>query len=112
MVVGAMLALGGCASGGPSVDHCEIRVTGLEDYQSRADGVDVAYRVRGVAGSAGVVWLAARNPSGTYVPGYGVDVGPGPFETIVDLKLSGRPQKFIALLEVAGRRCKSDAPLP
>jgi hypothetical protein len=112
-LLGAAL-LGGCAiGGGPDPERCEIRVIGIEEYRRHGDGLDVQYRVRGVAGSPGEVWLAARNPSGSWVPGHGVEVGPGPFEAIVDLKLSGEPQGFVALLAVAGdRRCKADAPLP
>jgi hypothetical protein len=93
-------------------DQCEIRVVGVEDYRTRADGIDVGYRVRGKAGSPATAWLAARSASGTYVAGYGVNVGPGPFEAIIDLKLTGMPERFLALLEVAGNRCKDNAPLP
>jgi hypothetical protein len=113
MCAALALALAGCFTGGsPALDHCKVDVVGLDDYQSRADGIDVSYRVRGETGSPGTVWLVAENPSGMYVPGYGVDVGPGVFEAIVDLKLTGLPQKFIAVLEVAGKRCKADAPIP
>jgi hypothetical protein len=106
------LVLLACASGGTSPDACEIRVVGVEQWSVRNDGLDAAYRVRGVAGSPGTTWLAGRTTGGQYVPGYGVDVGPGPFEAIVDLKLTGEPHEFIAVLEVAGRRCKADAKKP
>lgn len=107
------LLLTGCFTGGaPALDHCKLNVVGIEDYKSQSDGIEVFYRVRGEAGSPGTVWLVARNPSGTYVPGYGVDVGPGAFEAIVDLKLTGLPQRFIAVLEVAGNRCQADAQMP
>ncbi len=107
----ALLALS-CAGGPPALDHCRIEVTGIEDAETVGGGIDLAYRVRGAAGSRGTVWLAARNPSGTYVPGYGVEVGPGAFEAIVELELTGMPEKLVTVLEVSGRRCKADAPLP
>jgi hypothetical protein len=113
MVLAVGLPLAACATGGaPSPDRCKIDVVGLEERRARPDGIDVFYRVRGEAGSPAIVWLVAENPTGAYVPGYGVDVGPGRFEAIVDLKLTGMPKKFIAVLEVAGKRCRADAPMP
>jgi hypothetical protein len=107
------LSFSGCFTGGtPALDHCKVDVVGLEDRQTRPDGIDVFYRVRGDAGSPGTTWLVAQDASGTYIPGYGVDVGPGPFEAIVDLKLTGLPRRFIVVLEVAGKRCRDDAPMP
>ncbi len=102
-----------CSTGGPPApNHCKIQVVSVEDVRSDAEGIHVFYRVQGVAGSRGSAWLVARNPSGSYVAGYGVDVGPGPYEAIVDLDLTGLPQKFVAMLEVAGNRCDADAPMP
>jgi hypothetical protein len=89
-----------------------VKVVGLGQYRNRAEGPDAAYRVRGVAGSGGTVWLAAKNRSGSWVSGLGVEVGPGPFEAVVDLKLTGLPKEYAAVLEVAGKRCKADAPDP
>ncbi len=109
----ALLGLSACSTGGPPApDHCSLKVVALEEYENSAEGPTVAYRVRGVAGSAGKVWIAGRARSGAWISGYGVDVGPGPFEVIVDLKLTGPPEQYSALLEVAGRRCKTNAPRP
>jgi len=41
-----------------------------------------------------------------------VNVGPGPFVAIVDLKLTGVPPELLVLLEVGARRCSDDAPKP
>lgn len=87
-------------------------MVGIEQWAVHDDGVDAAYKVRGRAGSAATTWLAARTPAGEFVSGYGVDVGPGPFAAVIDLKLTGMPTEFVALLEVAGRRCKTDADKP
>ena len=108
------LLLGAClfGGGGTGLDHCEIRVRGVEKWQVSSEGADVAYRVAGRAGSAAVVWLVARNSSGGYVSGPAVEVGPGRFEAIVDLELTGVPQSFVAVLESAGHRCKADAKKP
>jgi hypothetical protein len=86
-------------------------VVGVEDWSESDRGLDVGYRVRGVAGSPATTWLAAQNPSGSYVSGRGVEVGPGPFEAIVQLELTGIPQSFVIVLEVAGRRCRANAKL-
>jgi hypothetical protein len=103
----ASLALA-CASGALSPNHCEVKVVGVEKREVHARGADVAYRVRGKAGSRGVVSLAARTASGEYIAGDGVDVGPGPFEAIVEQELTGLPAGFVVLLEVPGKRCKAD----
>ena len=39
-------------------------------------------------------------------------MGPGAFEAIVELELTGMPEKLVTVLEVSGRRCKADTPLP
>jgi hypothetical protein len=101
-----------CMGGGSGPQQCEIAVLGIDRWELTNQGPDVAYHVRGRAGSAGVVWLAARRGEGDYVSGYGIDVGPGPFEAIVDLKLTALPRAFEVVLEVAGRRCRADAPAP
>ena len=94
------------------MDQCELKVLGLEEWSVGPDGPDTAYRVRGEAGSGAVVWLSARTAQGKYISGKGVNVGPGPFEAIVELKLTGRPTEYLVVLEVAGRRCKAKAPNP
>jgi hypothetical protein len=93
-------------------DHCEIRVVGVDEWKVHGEGLDAAYRVTGVAGSQATTWLAAQTGPTQYVSGYGLDVAPGRFDAVVDLKLTGRPERFLAVLEVAGRRCKADAPIP
>lgn len=111
--VGMGLLLGGCLwGGGTAPDHCEVRVAATEQWDSSAQGLDVAYRVKGKAGSSALVWLVAEQPTGGYLAGRGVQVGPGPFEAIVDLELTGSPKGFQVLLEVAGRRCRTRAPTP
>jgi hypothetical protein len=112
----ACLAVGtGCqlfGGGELRPDHCEIKVSGIETWNLRGSDLDVAYQVRGKAGAPAVVWLAAKTARGDYISGYGVDVGPGAFAAVVDLKLTGMPSEFLALLEVAGKRCKAKASKP
>jgi hypothetical protein len=114
VVAGALLLTGCGLFGGGSLEpsHCEIRVVGVETWQSHDEGLDAAYRVRGKAGGAATTWLAAETGPQRFVSGYGLDVGPGPFDAIVDLKLTGRPRRFLAVLDVGGQRCKADAPIP
>ncbi len=105
----ATAALCGCATG----PTCKIEVVGVEKWEKSGRGVDVAYRVRGEAGTPGTVWLVAKNPSGGYVAGYEVEVGPGPFQAVIDLKLTGVPESFVTMLEIeTGRRCKAEAKKP
>ena len=112
----AALALGlalaaGCATNYPE-NKCEIRVMKLEKLDERPGVFDVSYIVRGDAGTAGLVSLAARKASGEYIAGSGVEVGPGPFTAAVEQKLTGRPEGLVALLEVNQARCRADADLP
>ena len=114
-VVGALLLCGcGLVGGGrTSPSHCELEVVAVDEWKVYENGaLDAAYQVRGSAGSPATTWLAAQTPEGDYVSGYGLDVGPGPFDAVVDLKLTGRPKRFVAVLEVAGRRCKASADIP
>ncbi len=104
---GALLSCAGTAA-----PRCEIEVTGLEEYNVRPGDVTVAYRVRGDAGAEGKVWLAARTAEKDWISGDALEVGPGPFAAIVDLRLTGRPARYKVLLEVAERRCADDAPSP
>jgi hypothetical protein len=109
----SLLLLSGCLWGGSDApDHCSVDIVGIEEWRSAPGAFDTSYRVRGKAGSAAVVWLAARVGSGRFLSGKGVDVGPGPFEAIVDLDLTGPPLEYLAVLEVAGRRCRATAPMP
>ncbi|MFQ5514305.1 MAG: hypothetical protein ACE5FG_07680 [Myxococcota bacterium] len=113
------LALSGCGlfgRGGPG--QCRIDVLGVEDWNHRDGSLDASFRVAGVAGSPAVVWLTARVSPERYIPGKGVPVGPGPFRAIVDLALTGRPQEFMVVLEVADPsrarpvRCRAKAKMP
>ena len=99
---------GGCLGGAPGPHTCRIEVVGLESESDSAQGYDVEYRVRGYAGTEGVVSLAARRPDGTYVAGKGVQVGPGAFVAVVDQKLTARAAGYTALLEIANSRCRAD----
>ncbi len=107
----AALTLVGCAGGAMRANHCEVEVEALKSWDTQR-GLYAAYQVTGRAGSEGKVWLAARNPSGSYVSGEALRVGPGPFRETVDLDLDRRPAKFLAVLQVAGKRCTDDAPEP
>lgn len=98
-----LLMLGGCAT--PRPDDCKISIVAPEEQRSEPGDVRVSYRVEGRAGSAGKVWLAAKRLEGDYVSGSALPVGPGPFRAVVDLRLSGRVPEYLAVLEVAGRRC-------
>ena len=69
-------------------------------------------RVKGEAGSPGVVWVAARSASG-WISGPGVDVPAGQYEAVADLSLTGVPEELAVVLEVAGpRRCKAAGTKP
>ena len=107
-----VLLTAACLGGGAGRSQCEIAVLDIDRWESTSQGPDVAYHVRGNAGSPGVVWLAARRADGEYISGYGVEVRPGPFEAVVDLKLTALPKQFEVVLEVAGRRCRANAPAP
>ena len=74
--------------------------------------LEIAYRVRGEAGAEGKVWLAARTAERTWISGGALEVGPGAFSAIVDLHLTGRPERYSVVLQVAGQRCADDAPRP
>ena len=107
----SVLGLVGCASGG-GAPECRVRVIAVEKYANTAQGPDLAYRVGGEAGAPGVVSLVAKLGQGRYITGYGVQVGPGPFEAIVELKLTGPPSELLTMLEVGGQRCTAAAPSP
>ena len=108
LALALLVLVNGCVfGGGTPADYCAMEVSGVAEYRSGAGFFDAAYRVKGHAGSAGIVWLAARVGSGRFVSGNGVRVGPGPFEARVQLDLTGRPLEYVAVLEVAGQRCRS-----
>ncbi len=111
LVAAAWLGGLGCASG-PRPDRCKIEVVGLEELRTEGGVFDVAYRVRGEAGSPARVWLAARRGQGDYVSGGALEVGPGPFQAVVELELTGRPAEYVAVLQVGGRRCVDEIPTP
>ena len=97
------LALGACAK--PRADDCHVEIEGPEEMRMEPGDVRASYRVKGQTGSAGKVWLAAKRLEGDYVSGSALPVGPGPFKAVVDLRLTGRVPEYVAVLEVAGRRC-------
>ena len=113
LFLGLLVGLQGCLwSGGTAPNQCSIEIVGVAEFRSGSDFFDTAYQVRGQAGSAAKVWLAAKAGSGKFLSGNGVSVGPGPFEARIGLDLTGRPLEYIAVLEVAGRRCRSKASPP
>jgi hypothetical protein len=105
-----LLFAAACASRGAAPDRCVLRVVATEQWRTHDAGLDVGYRVKGEAGSAAEVWLAAKSRSGSWVSGYPVAVGPGPFEAVVELDLTGVPEELAAVMQVGARRCKADAP--
>lgn len=113
LVAIGLFAFVGCASDGqPKPNQCKIKVVTNEKWEQNDQGFDVSYIVSGSAGTESKVWLAAKNPSGEYVSGFGVDVGPGPFQAAVELELTGVPQEFWAVLETGVRRCRDKAKIP
>ena len=100
-----------CARG-VDPDKCEVKIVRLDEWRTSEKGVDVAYVVSGEAGSAGKVWLAAKKSDGTYISGKARAVGPGAFQEVVKLKLSGRVPEYAAVLQVAGRRCTDETAEP
>lgn len=104
------LLVAGCAGSGPGPESCRIEVVRRESEVRNAFGVDVSYRVRGYAGTPGVVSLVARRSDGGFLSGKGIEVGPGEFVAIVEQKLTGPAAGYVVLLEVADGRCTSDIP--
>lgn len=108
-----VFAVSGCASNGEiKPGACKIKVLANEKWEQNDQGFDVSYIVSGTAGTESKVWLAAKNPSGEFVSGYGVDVGPGDFKAAVEMELTGIPQEFFAVLETGVRRCRDKAKFP
>ena len=115
----AALLLVGCAGmGGDDLGRCKIRVLNVEQWNLRSGALDASFIVAGEAGSRAVTWLVANPKGSNPIVGGGVEVGPGPFKAEIDLKLTGPPRAFIAMLEVKDptsavpRRCKADAKAP
>lgn len=103
LVLGLVATLAACATSRAS--DCHVEIEGPEEMRVESGDVRAAYRVKGKAGSSGKVWLAAKRVEGDYVSGSALPVGPGPFKAVVDLRLTGRVPEYVAVLEVAGRRC-------
>jgi len=93
----------GCAK--PRANDCHVEIEGPEEIRLDPGDVRASYRVKGEAGSSGKVWLAAKRLEGDYISGSALQVGPGPFKAVVELRLTGRVPEYVAVLEVAGRRC-------
>ena len=108
----ATLVWAGCLGGGPGPESCDIELVGLESNVNHARGTDISYRVKGFAGTPGIVSLVAQQRNGGYLSGKGVEVGPGSFVAIVEQKLTGPAAGYVVLLEVADGRCRKEAPLP
>jgi len=104
----------GCAGGG-AIDPgtCKIEALRVEEYKVRPGQAKIGYRVRGTSGVAAVTSLVAKLGSERYITGPGVKVGPGAFEAIVDIDLTGLPPELLVMLEVGnGKRCTDKAKLP
>ncbi len=108
----AALVWVGCLGGGPGPESCDIELVGLESHVNHARGTDISYRVKGFAGTRGIVSLVAQQRNGGYLSGKGVEVGPGSFVAIVEQKLTGPAEGYVVLLEVVDGRCRKEAPLP
>ena len=102
----------GCLGGTSGPEACKIEIVGVESSVSNSRGFDISYRVKGYAGTSAVVSLVARRHDGGYLSGKGVDVGPGPFVAIIEQKLTGPAAGYVALLEIAGGRCRANAKPP
>jgi len=111
LAIAGLATLAGCLGGGGQ-PSCKIEVVKLEKWQLRPGALDAAYRVRGQAGAPAVVALSAKLGPGNYITGPGVEIAPGPFVAIVDLKLTGAPPELVAVLDVGGRRCLAKAKKP
>ena len=107
-----ILAVAAACARGADPDRCEVKIVRLDEWRTTAKGIDVAYVVSGEAGSAGKVWLAAKKSDGTYISGKAREVGPGAFQEIVKLELTGRVPEYAAVLQVAGRRCTDETDEP
>ncbi len=107
-----VLVVAAACARGADPDRCEVKIVGLDEWRTSAKGVDVAYVVAGEAGSAGKVWLAAKKTDGTYVSGKAREVSPGAFQEVVKLELTGRVPEYVAVLQVAGRRCTDETDEP
>ncbi len=115
LVVCAAVALGlsGCATG-PAPPRCKVEVVRLDQYGRTPRGdVLAAWQVRGDAGAPARLWLAGKTADGSWISGPGFDeIGPGPFNAVVELELAAPVREYKVVLEVAGRRCGADAQPP
>ncbi len=113
LVVTTAAILGvGCLGPTPNPETCRIEIVGVESAVNNNRGFDISYRVKGYAGTPGVVSLVAQRHDGGYLSGKGVDVGPGAFVAIIEQKLTGPATGYVALLEVADSRCRANAKPP
>jgi hypothetical protein len=112
--VALALAVAAACARGSDPDRCEVRIVRLDEWRTTAQGLDVAYVVSGAAGSRGKVWLAGKKSDGTYISGKAREVGPGEFQEVVKLRLTGRVPEYAAVLELpdTGRRCKDETDEP
>lgn len=110
--IGCALIVASACARGEDPDKCEVKIVRLDEWRTSDKGVDVAYVVTGEAGSPGKVWLAAKKSDGTYVSGKAREVSPGAFQEVVKLKLTGRVPEYVAVLQVAGKRCTDETDEP
>jgi hypothetical protein len=109
----AALLLGALAcAGGVDESTCKVEALRIEEYKVRPGQAKIGYRIRGTTGIPGIASLVAKLGPDRYITGPGVNVGPGAFEAIVDLDLTGLPPELLVMLEVGGKRCTDKAKLP
>jgi hypothetical protein len=112
-LLGSALLCGCALPGGSSAGRCKIEVVRVDSWGTATGKADVGFHVRGEAGESARTWLVAERADGTYIPGDALEVGPGPFEAVIELDLTGRPRRYLALLELgSGKRCKDGADVP
>jgi len=108
-IVLGLFVLGGCATG-ITPTTCEIEIVSPAQIETVFDGVDVDVEVRGRAGTQAVAWLAAKRRDGEYISGKGVEIAPGSFNALLELKLTGQTPSYDVVLELAhGQRCRDSS---
>jgi hypothetical protein len=102
--------LAGCATGGITPTTCEIEIVAPPHVETVFDGVDVDVEVRGRAGTNAVAWLAAKRRDGDYISGKGLELAPGSFNAVLEIKLTGATPSYDVVLELAhGQRCRDSS---